>query len=298
VRLLVVLGVLLAACGGNASVSPTPAPSPLVQAELKYRTMDAGGRISFCDPDFYPIARADETEAAKAKIDEIRRDTETYAAITKRVGTDVLAVYREWKALNALRLTPLSKGGPTVPDAWSFTYRSTGNASSAATPDPKSSGRQIEGRVDAFGTVDITKRADAGPLNCPICLARDTRIATPSGDVAVDLLRVGDVVWTLDEQGARVAAPLVAIGSTPVPSTHEVVRIVLGDGRTVLVSPGHPTADGRQVGDIRTGDTLDGARVVSAQREPYSGGFTFDVKPMGARGAYWANGVLLLSTLR
>jgi len=287
---LVALALLLSACGGIAGASPTPAPFPLPQPELKYRVMDAGGRVSFCDPDFYPVARADESEIAKTKIDEIRRDTDTYAAITKRAGTDVLAVYREWKALNELRL--VASGA-----IWTFNYRSTGNPSATATA-PKASGKQIEGSVDAFGKVDISRRSDAGPLNCPICLARDTRIATPSGEVAVDLLRVGDLVWTVDERGARVAAPLVAIGSTPVPSTHEVVRIVLGDGRTVLVSPGHPTADGRHIGDVRTGDSLDGATVLLAQREPYTGGFTFDVRPAGASGAYWANGVLLLSTIR
>jgi len=287
---LVALALLLSACGGIAGASPTPAPFPLPQPELKYRVMDAGGRVSFCDPDFYPVARADESEIAKTKIDEIRRDTDTYAAITKRAGTDVLAVYREWKALNELRL--VASGA-----IWTFNYRSTGNPSATATA-PKASGKQIEGSVDAFGKVDISRRSDAGPLNCPICLARGTRIATPSGEVAVDLLRVGDLVWTVDERGARVAAPLVAIGSTPVPSTHEVVRIVLGDGRTVLVSPGHPTADGRHIGDVRTGDSLDGATVLLAQREPYTGGFTFDVRPAGASGAYWANGVLLLSTIR
>jgi hypothetical protein len=289
VRVLVFLALLVSACGGNVAASPTPAPFPLPQAELKYRVMDAGGRISFCDPDFYPVARADESVAATAKIDEIRRDTDTYAAITKRVGTDVLAVYRDWKALNALRFTASGT-------SWTFNYRSTGSASPAAT-DPKASGKQIEGSVDTYGTVDISRRNDAGPLNCPICLARGTRIATPSGDTAVDQLRTGDLVWTLDEHGDRVTAPLVAIGNTPVPVTHQVVRVVLGDGRTVLVSPGHPTADGRRVGDLRAGDTLDGARVASADREPYDGGFTFDVRPAGATGAYWANGVLLLSTL-
>ena len=289
VRVLVALALLLSACGGSAAASPTPAPFPLPQPELKYRVMDAGGRISFCDPDFYPVARADESEIARTKIDEIRRDTEAYAAITKRAGTDILAVYREWKALNALRLV-------TSGASWTFNYRSTGDPSPAAT-DAKANGKQIEGTVDTYGKVDISKRSDAGLLNCPICLARDTRIATPSGDVAVDQLRLGDVVWTLDGYGARIAAPIVAIGNTPVSSTHEVVRIVLDDGRTVLVSPGHPTADGRRVGDIRTGDALDGARVVSAQREAYDGGFTFDVRPAGASGAYWANGVLLLSTI-
>src|SRR3954466_14075134 len=108
VRLLVVVALLLSACDGTAATSPTPVPSPLPQAELKYRVMDAAGRIWFCDPDFYPVARAEEGEIAKTKIDDIRKDGETYAAITKRVGTDTLAVYRDWKALNALVLEPVN----------------------------------------------------------------------------------------------------------------------------------------------------------------------------------------------
>ncbi|HYK96783.1 MAG TPA: Hint domain-containing protein [Candidatus Acidoferrales bacterium] len=293
VRVLAVFALLLAACGGGLTASPTPAPSPLSVAELKYRVMDAGGRIEFCDPDFYPIARSNEDDLAKAKIAEIQKDAETYAAITKRVGTDALAVYRDWKALNALVFSPASFGGPSQPQTASFNYRSTGGPNATAT---KASGTQLEGTVDVFGRVDITKRTTVGPLNCPICLARDTEIATPSGEVAVQDLKVGDIVWTL-ANGVRVAAPLVAIGSTPVPTTHEVVRVVLSDGRTVLVSPGHPTADGRHVGDLRAGDELDGATVVSAVREPYDGGFTFDVRSAGPSGAYWADGVLLGSTI-
>lgn len=292
-RLALVLALLASACGTFPSASPTPPPVPLSAAELKYRVMDAGGRIQFCDPDFYPIARADESALAQQRIGAIQADADTYAAIVKRVGTDVLAVYREWKALNALVLTP----GAAAPQTDSFKYRSTGT-SGGATPAPKQNGTQVEGTVDLFGTVDITKRSDAGPLNCPICLARGTRIATPSGDVAVEELRVGDIVWTADAVGARIAAPLVAIGSTPVPSTHEVVRLTLDDGRVTLVSPGHPTADGRTVGDLRADDLLDGARVVSVDRERYDGGATFDILPAGATGNYWANGIRLGSTLR
>ena len=114
----------------------------------------------------------------------------------------------------------------------------------------------------------------------------------------MQLLRVGDVVWTTDATGARIAAALVEIGSTPVPSTHRVVRLALADGRVVFVSPGHPTADGRHVGDLTAGDSLDGARIASVERVAYAGGATYDILPGGATRAYWANGVLLGSTLR
>ena len=290
--ILLAFALLVAACGGTAGASPTPAPAPLPMAELKDRVMDAGGRISFCDPDFYPIARGDEGAQATARNAEIKRDAETYAAITTRVGTDALAVYREWKALNALRLT----GAGAL---WTFNYRATANTSPAATPDPKGSGgKQVEGTVDALGKVDITRRVDGGPLACPICLAIGTRIGTPAGEVAVEDLRVGDFVWTRDADGTRVAAPLLTIGSTPVTAAHEVVRLVLADGRVVLVSRGHPTADGRRVGDLRAGDALDGAAVASAEGVAYTAGSTFDILPAGASGTYWANGVLLGSTLR
>src|SRR5205814_4875515 len=86
-RSLLVLVLVLTACGGGlVATSPTPAVA-LSLAELKYRVMDTGGRVEFCDPDFYPIARANEDDLAKAKISDIQKDTETYAAITKRVGT-------------------------------------------------------------------------------------------------------------------------------------------------------------------------------------------------------------------
>ncbi len=294
---MLAIALAAAACGaGIPAASPTPG-MPLPEAELKYRVMDAGGRIEFCDRDFYPIARADERELAQQHLAEVQADAETYASITRRVGTDTLAVYREWKALNALTLQPASFGGPNVAQTRAFSYRSSGTFG-AATPAPKRGGTRIDGSVDLFGTVKITKRTDVGPLNCPICLARGTRIATPHGEVAVEDLRVGDIVWTADADGVHVAVPLIAIGSTPVPATHEVVHVVLADGREVFASPGHPTADGRVIGDLRAGDTLDGARIVSIEREAYDGGATFDILPAGETGSYWANGVRLGSTLR
>jgi hypothetical protein len=289
VRLLLALALMLAACGGGPEASPTPSPQPLTVPQLKYRVIDEAGRPWFCDRDFYPIARQDEREIAQQRFPELQNDAVTFAVIVVRLkvappynADQQLAIYREWKTLEALKLQSVSPG------VWGFAYLAQRG---------DKTGENVDGRAFADGKVVVLTRAAAGPPNCPICLALGTRIATPGGEVAVQDLRVGDVVWTTDAAGARIAAPLVVIGSTPVPATHQVVRLTLADGRLVYASPGHPTADGRRVGDLTAGETLDGARIASVARVAYDGGATYDILPASATGAYWANGVLLGSTL-
>jgi hypothetical protein len=298
-RLVLALGlmaaVLLAACGGSlASPSPSPSPSqqPLTVPQLKYRVMDQLGRPWFCDPDFFPVGRGDEGQRAQEKLPEIQKDADTFSAIVAYLklpsappytADQQLAIYREWKTLNVLQLQP------TTTNVWGFAYLAMKNVGG---------GERVEGRVLADGSVSVLTRQQAGPPQCPICLALGTRIGTPGGERAVQDLRVGDVVWTVDANGVRVSAPLIAVGHTPVPATHIVARVALDDGRLVYVSPGHPTADGRHIGDLAAGDTLDGARIASVDRIAYAGGTTYDILPAGTTGAYWANGVLLGSTLR
>jgi Hint domain-containing protein len=292
VRLVILaLALLMAACGVIAE-PPTATAQPLTAPQLKYRVMDELGRPLFCDPDFYPVARADEGELAKQRLPEIQKDADAFRAIVGHLklpssgpytADQQLAIYRDWKTLNAIALQPIN-------DVWAFAY---------VAPTTGGGAERVDGRVSLYGRVTVINRqAQAGPPPCPICLALGTRIATPSGERAVEQLRVGDIVWTISERGERMAAPLIAVGSMPVPALHEVVRLALDDGRVVFVSPGHPTADGRRVGDLAAGDALDGARIASAQRVRYAGGATYDILPAGATGAYWANGVLLGSTLR
>ena len=287
--LLLATALILAGCGAGVT-TPTPSPQPLTAAQLKYRVIDELGRPIFCDPDFYPVARADEADLARQRFPDLQKDTETFTAIVARLkltgpaytADQQLAIYREWKTLNALALQPAS-------DGWGFGY---------VAEKASSIGERVDGRVSAQGRLTVSSRTPSGPPPCPICLAVGTRIATPRGEVAVERLRVGDVVWTTDERGGRIPAPLVAVGSTPVPGTHEVVRVALDDGRVVSVSPGHPTADGRRVAGLSPGDALDGARILSVERVRYAGDATYDILPAGATGAYWANGIALGSTLR
>jgi hypothetical protein len=64
------------------------------------------------------------------------------------------------------------------------------------------------------------------------------------------------------------------------------------------ISPGHPTADGRRFADLRSGDRLDGALIVSARIVPYRFAFTYDILPASDTATYVAFGKLIGSTLR
>ncbi len=133
---------------------------------------------------------------------------------------------------------------------------------------------------------------------CPICLAQDTLIDTPQGKIPVQDLRQGMAVWTVDAFGKRVLGTILKTAKTPVPATHQMVHVVLNDGREILASPGHPIGDGRIFNDLSVGDVLDGSRIITVEKVPYGKGYAYDILPSGATGFYVANGILIDSTLR
>ena len=143
------------------------------------------------------------------------------------------------------------------------------------------------------------KRARVSSFNtCPICLVKGTLIDTPQGQIPVEQLSKGMIVWTMDDSGNRIAKEIVATASTIVPASFQVIRIELSDGRTVTASPGHPTAEGKAIADYQAGDELDGAWIIAVDYITYEGGMTYDILPDGTTGFYWANGILLGSTLK
>ncbi len=287
------LALLVLVCAACGAITPAPvAGSPLTSSQLKFKVMDAAGKPAYCDPDFYPIAREGGEQAnAIAQYPAIKADTETYAAIVAHEGlpagdlTDAqkLALYRAWKLLRALTLTP--NGGDQ-----SFQYRV--QAAGAGTAY-----QMVAGTVRVDGFVTVSSRTASGPPMCPICLAAATMIATPHGQVRVTDVRPGMVVWTATAAGVRVAVPVVEIGSMAVPAGHLMVHLKLADGRELLVSPGHPTADGRKAGELQAGEELDGSTITLWEQVPYTADRTYDILPAGGTGEYWANGILMGSTL-
>ena len=133
---------------------------------------------------------------------------------------------------------------------------------------------------------------------CPICLAGSTLIDTPVGLVSVKDLQIGMPVWTTDKFGQRVPGVISKTSKVSVPPTHKMVHLILDDGRELFVSHGHPIVDGRVVGNLMSGDLYDGVYVVSAESVSYGESATYDILPSGETGFYWANGILIGSTLR
>jgi hypothetical protein len=286
-RTLASIAILFAiACG---AATPGPIGKALAVDELKFKVMDSAGTPVYCDPDYYPVARQGGEEAsALAAYPQIKAQAELYATIVAHehlpsgdlTDAQKLIVYRAFKLLRVLTLT---KNG----DIYSFEFRA----------QKSSSIQLVKGTVRIDGVVAVTSSTPSGPVPCPICLAANTLIATPHGAIRVIDITQGMVVWTLSADGRRVAAPVLQVGNMLVPPTHLMVRLKLADGRELLASPGHRTGDGRLLGTLAVGDRVDGSKVTGWELVPYDGDRTYDLLPAGPTGAYWADGILLSSTL-
>lgn len=192
-----------------------------------------------------------------------------------------LEIYREHKKLSAVAVRRASEN-----ETYGFEIR---------VADDRGSGRAIAGYIDTYGKITVTS-IEATIPTCPICLVADTMIDTPAGAVPVQDLQAGIAVWT-ELNGQRTVATIVLARRVDHRGARSEIRVELDDGRSLSASPGHPAADGRPLGALVPGDLIDGSRVTSVHRINVDGGATYDVLPDGSTGRYWANGILLRSSL-
>ena len=290
----IVLVILLSGCRSQPSSTKTttsttlPANSSVYQ--LEYVLFAKYPDIFWCDPDFYPVAReGQEQQNASTQFLTIKSNQAEFSAIlahlnlsdkTDYTDNEKLLIYREHKKLNyAVQMTAADGG-------YNFDLRvGVGQ------------GQRIQGTIMTTGKITVTS-TETSFNTCPICLVSGTLIDTPQGQVPVEQLSKGMMVWTMDDSGNRIAKEIIATASTIVPVSFQVIRIGLSDGRTVTASPGHPTSEGRAIADYQAGEELDGAWVIAVDYITYEGGITYDILPEGATGFYWANGILLGSTLK
>jgi hypothetical protein len=89
-----------------------PLPGGLSPTELKYRVLEQFPNFFFCDPDYYPVARADELDLARQHFPELQANAEEFNRIlahhnltgqTTFTDDQKLLIYRDHKRLSALR---------------------------------------------------------------------------------------------------------------------------------------------------------------------------------------------------
>ncbi len=283
--LLSLITITVGACTGQ----PTEPSVTYSVPELKYILLGNFDNVFWVDSDFFPVGReGQEEQNALEQYAEIKADGAEFSAIINHLELpakgeyspeEKLLIYREHKKLTrAVQLT-------ITGDKYSFTLRVE-----------EGQGELIEGTITTSGEVKVLKR-EASFNTYPICLAKGTSIETSVGLVSVEMVQEGLLVWTVDDSGNRVLAPVIKTANTPVPSSFRVVKMELGDTRTITASPNHPTADNKALGSYKVGDTLDETQVTSIEYLPYTEDATYDILPAGSTGLYWADGILLKSTL-
>ena len=285
IALLGIVAIFSGACAQQQSTPPVTYSLP----ELKYRLISNFDGLFYVDHDYWPIAReGQEEQNAIEQFPSIKEDFIEFSAILKYLdmsnkaeytNEEKLLIYRQHKKLT-LGVQMTASG-----DVYQFTLRVR-----------EGEGERIEGTITPSGKITVLKR-EPSFNTYPICLAKGTLIDTPGGPVPVEQLYKGMAVWTVDNSGKRIVALVVKTAVTPVPSSFQVVRLELNDGRTITASWSHPTADGRVLGDYQVGDILDSTLVITVEYVPYNSDVTYDLLPSGSTGLYWANGVLLKSTL-
>ncbi len=285
---LLILLLLITLSGLVVSCSRTTTPPVTYSVpQLKYLLIDHFGGVFYCDPDLYPIARPGvEEQNAIEQFPAIYADQAEFTAIIQHLNLpnqsdytleQKVAIYREYKKLT-LSIILLGTG------PYSFDMRVGEN-----------NGYRYQGTITSSGNIKVTSKENSFNT-CPICLPAGTLIGTPDGRVAVENITPGMTVWTVDLSGNRVIALVLKTSKTPV-MPFLMVEITLADGRTITASPGHPSAAGIALGSYKTGETLDGSIIAALNNVLYNGSATYDILPSGETGQYWANGILLASTL-
>ena len=297
--LLFTTGLVILLSGCTPKTSPTTTititttstlPANLSVYQLEYNLFAKYPDIFWCDPDYYPVAReGQEQQNAITQFTTIKSNQAEFSVIlthlnlpdkTDYTDNEKLLIYREHKELtDAVQMTAADGG-------YNFDLRVG-----------QGQGQRIQGTINASGEIKETSR-ETSFNTCPICLVKGTLIDTPQGPIPVEQLSKGMIVWTTDDSGNRIAKEITATALTIVPASFQVIRIKLSDGRSVTASPGHPTVQGKAIADYQAGEVLDGAKITAVDYITYEGGTTYDILPAGNTGFYWANGILLGSTLK
>ena len=147
---------------------------------------------------------------------------------------------------------------------------------------------------------ECTKPSDTGtcPQGCAPkcdCASPDSLIATPSGQRPIADLQVGDLVYSM-HAGELVTVPIAKVQRVP-QRNHRVVQLTFVGGARIEMSASHPLADGRNFGELKAGQIVDGATLAAVRVIPYQHDATYDILPQSDSGTYFASGMLVGTTM-
>jgi hypothetical protein len=167
VKKLVLALALLGLCGcgsvarltGQAGASPSPIPSPLSTADLKYRLVATVGTPFTCGLTQGPAVRVEDAAEIANMVAALRaQDPAEFDAIvrhehldaTRLSPADNLRVAEQANMLDAVVLTAQGSG-------YGFSYELVGPPTA-----------EVTGTVDAAGTVDVASKRPAPRRLCPL----------------------------------------------------------------------------------------------------------------------------------
>jgi len=133
------------------------------------------------------------------------------------------------------------------------------------------------------------------PAGCPvpICLSAETRIKTPTIEKVVTDLKESDFV--ISDNGKLVK---IKKTSKTEAKKHKILKITFHDATTLEISPNHPTSDRKLFKELKIGDLIGGKQIIEIKEILYKYKYTYDILPDSETGNYYANGVLIGSTLK
>ena len=173
------------------------------------------------------------------------------------------------------------------------TAMATSSTTSSTTTAMATSSTSTTTTAMATSTTTTAMATSTTTTAMAMCLPPDILIRTVTAEKKISNLKVGDIVLSDNGKPVRIAK-ITKVEA----KNHKVMKIKFNDGTSFEGSAEHPTADGRLFKDLKTGDKIDGRTVVETKLIPYKYSHTYDILPDSKTGNYYANGVLIGSTLK
>lgn len=150
----------------------------------------------------------------------------------------------------------------------------------------------------SIGTIVIQPGSSSSGLSgeVHICLSPDTRIRTVGVQKRIADIREGDLVFSFNKEEKKVVKVIKT--SKAEVKNFKILKVTFNDGSVLQISPGHPTHDGRLFKNLMLGDLVDNRMVTEIKQIPYTYKYTYDILPDSESGCYYANGILVGSTLK